>query len=104
MSLPALPACTDDCVHRSDELAAILVTRRARPRRGAGYPSQRIVREQRRAFAAAAVPAHTGGHIAYAEGSRTGEQTVVGRATLFGSRRNEGGMLAAPRAWKNDFR
>jgi|SRR5215472_18388803 len=105
MSLPALPAFTDDCVHRSDELAAILVTRRARPRRGAIDPSQRIVREQRRACAPAAVPAHTGGHIAYAGRDGDGTQTAVCRATLFGSRHNTSSKaLAAPRAWKNDFR
>jgi glyoxylase-like metal-dependent hydrolase (beta-lactamase superfamily II) len=90
---------------RSDELAAILVTRRTGPRGGAGKPSQRIVREEHRTFAVVAVPAHTGGHIAYADRAGAGEQIVIGRATLFGSRRNEGGdVLAAPRGWKNDFR
>ena len=105
MSLPELPAFTDDCVRRSDELAAILVTRRAAPPRGASNPSPRIVREQRRAFAPAMRPAHTRGHIAYAGRAGDAARTVVCRATLFGSRRNTSSKApAAPRAWKNDFR
>jgi hypothetical protein len=105
MSLPALPAFTDDRMHRSDELAAILVTRRARPRDGGRAPSPRTVREQRRTCAAAMAASHTGGHIAYVGIAADTEPSVVRRATLFGWRRNEGGnVLAAPRAWKNDFR
>jgi hypothetical protein len=105
MSLPELPAFTDDCVRRSDELAAILVTRRAGPRRGASDPSQRTVREQRRACVPVGVLAHTGGHIAYAGRDGDSTQTAACRATLFGSRRNTSSKApAAPRAWKNDFR
>jgi hypothetical protein len=105
MSLPALPAFTDDCIRRGDELAAILVTRRAAPRRGASDPSPRIVRELRRAGAPAMAPSHTGGHIAYAKLAGNGEPSAGQRANLSGLRRSEGGdVLAAPRAWKNDFR
>jgi hypothetical protein len=105
MSLPALPAFADDCMRRGDELAAILVTRRAAPPRGASNPSPRIVREQRRAFAPAMRPAHTRGHIAYAGRAGDAARSVVCRATLLGLRRDGGGdVLAAPRAWKNDFR
>jgi hypothetical protein len=105
MSLPALSAFTHDWIGRNDELAAILVTRRAGPRRGASDRSLHVVREERRAFAAAMRPAHTGGHIAYAGLPGDGEPSGVRRATLLGLRRNDGGdVLAAPRAWKNDFR
>jgi len=108
MSLPALPAFTEDCMGRSDELAAILVTRRAGPRRGASDCSSSSVREERRTAnvaAAATLATHTGGHIAYAGRPGDREPIVVHRATLFDSLRAEGcDMLAAPRAWKNDFR
>jgi len=105
MSLPALPAFTDDCMRRSDGLAAILVTRRARARRGASDPAQCVVREERRACPPTMAPAHTRGHIAYPELAADSATNVARRATLFGWRRNEAGdVRAAPRSWKNDFR
>jgi len=108
MSLPALPAFTEDCMGRSDELAAILVTRRAGPRRGASDCSSSGVREERRTAnvaAAATLATHTGGHIAYAARAGSGEPVAVRRATLLASRRgDDSDVLAAPRAWKNDFR
>jgi hypothetical protein len=105
MSLPALPAFTEHCIGRSAELAAILVTLRAGPCSAASNRPRRIVREERRAFAPAMGSAHTGGHIAYAGGAGDAARSNVRRATLLGSRRTEGrDVLAAPRAWKNDFR
>jgi hypothetical protein len=105
MSLPALPAFTDDCVRRGDGLAAILVTRRARPRGVASDPAQRIVREERRACPPATSASHTRGHIAYPWLAADSATSVARRATLFGWRRNDAGdVLAAPRSWKNDFR
>jgi hypothetical protein len=105
MSLPALPAFDDDCIGHSDELAAILVTRRVEPRRDTASRSQRSDREQRRNFAPVSSPAHTGGHTAYVRLAGASESTVAGRATLLDWRRSDRGeVLAAPRAWKNDFR
>jgi hypothetical protein len=104
MSLPALPAFTH-CVRRSDGLAAILVTRRERPRRHASDPAQRTVREERRACPPPTTIAHTRGHMAYAGHAADRATSVARRATLFGFRRSDAGdVLAAPRSWKNDFR
>jgi len=114
MSLSALPAFTDDCISTIDArafativdprasrrpaLAAILVTRRA----GAGHRQNRAVREQGRS---AAHGPHTGGHIAYYSRARTSKSIAARRATLLASRRERStDALAAPRAWKNDFR
>jgi hypothetical protein len=55
--------------------------------------------------AAMMLPMHTHGHIAYAADPRDHEPIVVRRATLLASRRgDDSDVLAAPRAWKNDFR
>jgi hypothetical protein len=105
MSLPALPAFNDDCIGRGDELAAILVTRRVRPPRDSASRSHRSDREQRRNCAALASPGHTGRHTAYVRLAGASEPMVARRATLLDWRRSDRGeVLAAPRAWKNDFR
>jgi hypothetical protein len=128
MSLSALPAFTDDCISTIDagactrivdprtprrpELGAILVTRHAAPSRSTDRRTNRVVRDECRATTAAA-PAgaammravHTHGHIAYAGHAGSRERIDVRRATLFASRRgDDSDVLAAPRAWKNDFR
>jgi hypothetical protein len=103
--VPALPAINDDCIGHGDELAAILVTCRVEPRRGTASRSHRSDREQRRNCAPLAAPAHTGGHTAYVRLAGAGESMVARRATLLDWRRSDRGeVLAAPRAWKNDFR
>ncbi|MBV9890620.1 MAG: hypothetical protein JO090_07025 [Rhizobacter sp.] len=103
--MPALPAFTDDWRGRRDELAAILVTRCAAPRRGASNPSPCIDREQRRTAVAPTPHAYTGRHIAYDDLGADPARNALGGATLFDRRRNErGDVFASPRTWKNDFR
>jgi hypothetical protein len=105
MSLPALPAFNDDCMGHGDELAAILVTRRMGPRHGTASRPHRSDREQRRNCAPLTSPAHTGRHTAYVRLAGASDSTVARRATLLDWRRSDRGeVLAAPRAWKNDFR
>ena len=131
MNLPAQPAFNDNHIRTIDDgalarvadacepgptrrfgLAAILVTRHAAPSRGGTDRRRRTVREVRHAANALGVAApsrevaaHTGRHIAYADFGRGDEPMTLGRATLRGARRgNRSDVLAAPRAWKNDFR